>query len=275
MATGKQVIARLAPLLGLRPTTLERQLRAQRLARQLPTGLPGGGGGSAHFNAQHLTTVLLGLAGHDPSDAPAAAVELRPMPFRGTRRPTVAEPLPTFEDQIADWISKIAEAHRLARAEYAAVAADFQSWQLSLCLKPRRGIIEVGYGDNHNVITYATDPEPPFATRTRCTVLHGELMLVLGELLADTIEQTNATAVQFLASTQPAKAGAEQEQENAGNLRQEAPASFRDQPRANGTDRSSTTSDGIQTQRELQAGPVTPTETQGDDDRCPTMILMT
>ena len=79
MATALQVIGRLAALLGLLPSTLERQLRAQRLAGQLPTGRPGGGRVSAHFEAQHFANVILGLAGAEPSDAPDAAVALRAM----------------------------------------------------------------------------------------------------------------------------------------------------------------------------------------------------
>src|SRR4051794_30834244 len=107
MATGSQVIERLAPLTGLLPTTLERQLRAQRQAGQLPTGGPGGGRSAAHFEAQHLAAVLSGLAGPMPSDAPDAAAALGTMPYRGSQNPPadVPPPLSTFEDQLAHWIS--------------------------------------------------------------------------------------------------------------------------------------------------------------------------
>jgi hypothetical protein len=166
-------------------------------------------------------------------------MELRSMAYRGSTNhpPGTEQPLPTLEDQLADWLSIIADAHR--RGEMASVAA-FQHIEISLSLRPRRAWISVTQPDGTtNVIIYAAE-QTVFAL-TRVTVLSGEVLLALGELLADTIQQTDAIAcMQFLASTTPAKAGQEQEQKNAGNLRQEAPASSRDQPRTHGTNQAST-----------------------------------
>jgi hypothetical protein len=271
MATGLQVIGRLAPLLGLLPSTLERQLRAQRLARQLPTGRPGGGKFSAHFEAQHFVNVILGLAGPEPSDAPAAAAALRLMPLQTAKNPPpgVPPPLPALEDQLADWLAVIAEAYRRGGKDLRAIVATFQDWELSLCLNPRRAVIQTDVS-KQRVILYAIE-DAPFALR-RVTVLHGNLMLAAGELLADSFEQINAiAAMQLLSSTQPAQAGAGQK--SAGNLRPEAPAPFGDQPRTHGTDRTSNTQDGIHVEREFQARPVTLTET-GSDDRCQTTTML-
>src|SRR5215472_12683491 len=141
MATGLQVITRFAPLLGFLPSTLERQLRAQRLAGQLPTGRPGGGKFSAHFEAHHLINVILGLAGSEPSGAPTAAVELlSPLPCESTVNPPPGVPpsLPTLEDQLENWISAIALAYRRGGQDLRDVIATFQSWDMSLCLNPRR-----------------------------------------------------------------------------------------------------------------------------------------
>jgi hypothetical protein len=272
MATALQVIGRLAPLLGLLPTTLERQLRAQRLAGQLPTGRPGGGKFSAHFEAQHFANVILGLAGSEPSDAPDAAAALRTMLRTGQPEDVLREALPTFEDQIADWLGDIAEAHRHRRRDWVRFANIFQHWEMSLCLKPRQAVISRRLpGSPEVVIRYAS--EDATHALSRVTVLHGSLMLAAGELLADSLEQIKANAASQPLSTQPAMAGAEQE--NAGGLLQEAPGVTRDQPRENGTDRSSNTPDGIRGNREFQAGPVTLTET-GSDDRCQTIpMLMT
>src|SRR5215469_10151743 len=101
MATGLQVIGILAPLLGLLPSTLERQFRAQRLAGQLPTGRPGGGRFSAHFETQHFVNLILGLAGPEPSAAPAAALRVMRLQTTMNPPPNVPPSLPTLEDQLA------------------------------------------------------------------------------------------------------------------------------------------------------------------------------
>ena len=260
MATGKQVIERLAPLTGLRPATLDRQLRAQRLAGQLPAGLPGGGKLSAHFETHHLAAVLIGLAGPMPSDAPEAAVALRSMPYRGTQNPPrdVSQPLPMkFEDQLVEWIDGIAAALGRGHPADDPGFAPIRSIKLGLCLNPLQAIITVGPdGPDQTTIIYAANPEMPFAVR-RLTILSGDLLMAAGELVADSIEQNAAiAAVQFLGKTQPAKATPGQE--SAENLRQEASAPFRSQPRANGTDRTSNTPEGIRQEIEFQAGLVTP-----------------
>jgi hypothetical protein len=270
MATALQVIARFAPLLGLLPSTLERQLRAQRLAGQLPTGRPGGGRFSAHFEAQHFSNVILGLAGPEPSDAPDAAAALRTMLRQRQEEDVLREALPTLEDMMADWFGDIAEAHRRGGQDWVRVANIFQHSEMSLCLKPRQVVICRRLpGSPEVVVSYAS--EEPTHALSRVTVLHGSLMLVAGELLADSLEQIKAIAA--MASTQPVSTAAEQE--SAGNLLPEVPAPSRDQPRASGTDRSSSTPDGIRMEREFQARPVTLTDTGSDNGCQMTTMLMT
>ena len=200
------------------PSTLERQLRAQRLAGQLPTGRPGGGRASAHFEAKHLANVILGLAGAEPSDAPAAAEALRSIPLDGAANwsPDWPEPLPTFEDQIEYAISAMAEAYRQGDG---IKIASYLGAEISLCLNPRQAAITFGPVG----ILYSIKAAPVVVLR-RMTFLSGAPIVAAGELLADTIKHIGPPkAVPFFAEPQPAKAGAEQE--NAGNLRQEAPAS--------------------------------------------------
>jgi hypothetical protein len=269
MATALQVIGRFSPLLGLLPSTLERQLRAQRLAGQVPTGRPGGGRFSAHFEAQHFINVILGLAGLEPSGAPAAAaLLLSPLPRQSTVNPPpgVPPPLPTLEDQLENWISAIAAAYRCGGQALRDVIATFQTWDMSLCLAPRRVLIQ--QVDPWRLIVYGREDSK--AALRRVTVIHGSLMLAAGELLAASHEQIEALVAK-VSSTQPATAGAERE--NAEGLLQEAPGVLRDQPRANGTDQSCNALDGIDVKREFQAGPVTLTET-GSDDRCQTTTML-
>ncbi len=145
--------------------------------------------------------------------------------------------------------------------------------ELALCLNPRQAIINIGPGGpGQTTIIYAANPDMPFALR-RLTILSGDLLMAAGELVADTIEQHDAIAcVQFLASTQPAKAGAGQE--NAGNLRQEAPGAIRDQLRRRETDRASDTREGIRGNRETQAESVTPSKTERSSDQWTTATKM-
>jgi hypothetical protein len=168
--------------------------------------------------------------------------------------------LPTLEDQLANWIGDIAEA--LGRG-YPASDPGFdpiRSMKLALCLNPRQAIVTVGPdGPGQTTIVYAADPGPTLAMR-RLTILSGELLMAAGELLADSNEQIAAIeCMQFLASSQPAKAGAGQKY--AGSARTE-PASFRDQPRANETDPESSAAEGIRAEKEFQARLVTPNRSE-------------
>jgi hypothetical protein len=277
MATGMQVIERLTPLTGLRPTTLDRQFRAQRLAGQLPAGQPGGGKVSAHFEAHHLVAVLLGLAGPTPSDAPEAATALRTMPYRGTDNPPqdVSPPLPTLEDQLAEWIRDNTAAYLNGKAATDACSALFRTMKLGLCLNPRQAIItfEPPPGDKQLTIVYAADPGPPLAMR-RLTILSGELFIAAGELVADTIEQNAAiAAVQFLGDTQPAKAGSGFESARASPPKALAP--LRDQPRANGTGRLAKLPVATRDDNEFQAAASPSSETNGRDEWPPPKMPMT
>ena len=230
MATGPtalQVIRLLPPLVELLPSTLERQLRAQRLAGQLPTGRPGGGKFSAHFEAQHFTNIILGLAGPEPSAAPDAAESLRSLPFRPDQshlspRAKFA-PLPTLEDQIANWIGWIAGAYRRGGQYQRYLVPTFARWSMSLCLNPRwvfiQDIVKRADGESVHHIVYGL--ENSGCALRRVTVISGELMLFAGKLLAASHEQIEAIVAK-VSSTQPASTAAEQE--SAGNLRQEAPA---------------------------------------------------
>lgn len=229
MSTAAQVIDRLAPLLGQLPSTVDRYLRADRSARFVPSGGRGGGKNSAHFEDHDIAKVLMSFAGLQPSDGPDAIRQLRGLPYRGSQNhPDVAPPLPTLEDQIADWIRKVARPYTLGEHWLPDSLEILRSWQIQLCLNPRSAIIQFGVGDAPAVHIYAADATEGPAMR-RLTLLTGDVLLACAELYADTVIQRNAVAcVQFLDATKPAKVS--QERENAGNPRQGVPASIGNQP---------------------------------------------
>ena len=132
----------------------------------------------------------------------------------------MSQPLPTLEDQLADWIRLGAEAYRGGKAATDACYAVFRTMKLMLCLNPRNAIITVGPADpNQTTIVYAAGQEMPFALQ-RVTCLSGELVIAAAELLADTTEQLDAIAcVQFLGKTQPAKSGPGQKSAEASAKR--------------------------------------------------------
>jgi len=248
MSTAAQVIDRLVPPLGLLPSTMDRYLRADRSASFVPSGGRGGGKNSAHFEDYDLAKVLMSLAGLQPSDGPEAIRQLRGLPYRGSRNhPDVAPPLPTLEDQITYWINKVALPYTRGEHWLPESLEVLRSWQMQLCLNPRAAIIQVGVGPAPAVHIYAADATEGPAMR-RLTLLTGDVLLACGELYADTVIQRNAVeCVQFLDATKPAKAGRDQdtatpsfsdpsranaapESNNAGHPRQGVPASKSDQP---------------------------------------------
>lgn len=228
MATGTLVIERLPSVLGILPSTLERLLRALQVALLLPIGRPGGGKkGAAHLNELDFAYVLLGFAGSQPSEAPDAVRRLRTLPWRGTQNPpsNVGEALRTLEDQLAYWIEKAGAARR-NDAEWDPDARDtLLSWTMQMCLNPLHAIITVQTKAGLTTHLYAADPTPPPGIR-RLTILSGQVLISVGELLADTQKLTKSTP-SFLDQV---RANASPESNDAGHPRQGVPASIGNQP---------------------------------------------
>lgn len=226
MATATRTNELLPPILGLLFSTVERLLRALREAGLLPVGKPGGGKGSAHYDAYNFAYILLGLAGLMTSDAPEAVLALRSLPLRGQQpKPVKAKSaLPTLEDQLAAWIKNAGAARRHGAAWDPEAEAVLRSWTMELCLNPLHAIITAQTGEGETVIVYAAEPTDSVPGVRRLTVISGDVLLAVGELLADTEKQLDQ-----------ARANASPESKNAGHPCQKVPALLGDQPRANGT----------------------------------------
>lgn len=240
MATAAQIIERLAPLAGMLPSTLDRQLRAQRAVGQIPTAGRGGGKNSAHFDAQHITNVLLGLVGQQPSDAPEAAQTFYALPYlkveglQAAKAPVpgsdLGSTLVTMLNTIAIPLSK-SETHENRYLRWV------DSWRIVLSLNaPPYVTITTGVITPEKIVYTFGDDSPELESAVvRWTNLSGKLFFVAAQLLADTYaQQQSAPTNMFPKAPKPAKASASKEK-NAGHLRQEVPAPISDQPRTNET----------------------------------------
>ncbi len=233
MAAITHTLASLPQSLGGSTSNLERLIRALRVARLLPLGKPGGGKGAAHYGAIHLAYILVGHAGQLPSDAPEAVRALRSL--RWMRHPLpegVLEPLPTLEDMLADWIVRAGRARREGGAWLPESEAVLRSWTMQLCLNPIQAIITVRREDGKkHAIVYTNDPMAPHPGVRRLTVISGDVLLAVGELLADTEKQL-ATTPSLL---DQAHAKASPESKSAGHPRQGTPTLSKGQTRATGS----------------------------------------
>ena len=234
MATATRTNELLPPILGLLFSTVERLLRALREAGLLPVGKPGGGRGSAHYDAYHFAYILLGLAGLMTSDAPEAVLALRSLPFRGQQPEPVGakSALPTLEDQLADWIKNAGAAPRHGAAWTPEAKAVLRSWTMELSLNPLHAIITAQTGEGETVIVYAAEPTDSVPGVRRLTIISGDVLLAVGELLVDTEKQLATSTPSFL---DQARANASPESKSAGHPCQRVPTLSGDQPRANGT----------------------------------------
>jgi len=233
MATGTLVNERLPSVLGILPSTLERMLRALQVAGLLPKGRPGGGRkGAAHLDSLHLGYVMMGCAGWQPSEAPDAVRQLRALPhYRSFNAPAdVGGPLPTFEDQLAHTIWGASAARRADTVWFPDAEATLRSWELQMSLDPLFAVIQVETSAGESRQIYSVDPSPRPGLR-RQTIVSGDVLMAMGELLADTEKQLALTATTFL---DPVRANVPSGSNSAGHPRQGMPASIGDQPAPTG-----------------------------------------
>lgn len=256
MTTAAQLVDRFAPLMGLLPSTVERQLRAQRAAGQTPIAGRGGGKNSAHFNACHMAYVLLGLVGQQPSDAPAVAELLYKLPYLKTEGPhkDMMRPAPTLGEAFVQMLEVarklLSQRETTDSIEYNIRLDTIRSWTVDLCFKlTSYATITSGFSESLR-LTYGDDSPELAPLLIRLTKLRGRLFLVAAEMLTDTYTQQNATSATLpLNSNESAKA--RQEQKSAGHLRQEVPAPSSDQTHANGSG-GLTTPEGIRENKDFQ-----------------------
>ncbi len=240
MATAAQVVERLAPLTGLLPSTLDRQLRAQRAVGQTPTAGRGGGKNSVHFSAHHMTAVLLGLAGQQPSDAPEAARLLHALPYLRTEGPRRdwMQPASTLGEEFVQMLEAtvklLVQEETIGSIEYNVRRSRIQSWRVILCLNPPP-YATITFGRPGSLcFVYGGDSPELEPALIRWTNLSGRIFLAAAEMLADTYIQKNTVAAVLPLDTNES-AKARQGQKSAGHPCQEVPAPSSDQSRANGS----------------------------------------
>jgi hypothetical protein len=98
MALSGSIIERFAEVSGVMPSSIDRMLRPLRDAEMVARGEPGRTPkqGSdriprkGHYEPPHLTNVIFGFAGAQPSDAAEAVKVLRPLVFEASAPPTGA-----------------------------------------------------------------------------------------------------------------------------------------------------------------------------------------
>jgi hypothetical protein len=74
------------------PSTVERMMRVLRVVGRAPMGAPGRSKVVGVFEPYHYASLLLGYAGHLPSDAAEAASRLYPFEFHQARMPDGTRP---------------------------------------------------------------------------------------------------------------------------------------------------------------------------------------
>ena len=240
MATGMQVIERLTPLTGLRPTTLDRQFRDNALAGDSPPASRVGARCRPISRRTISSPSSSDWRALIPSDAPEAATALRTMPYRGTDNPPqdVSPPLPTLEDQLAEWIRARWRLISTGKAATDACSALFRTMKLGLCLNPRQAIItfEPPPGDKQLTIVICARPRASAGAcdgsrscRANCSSLPASWSPIPSSKMPPSRPDSS------WATPSLAKAGSGFESARASPPKALAP--LRDQPRANGTGR--------------------------------------
>lgn len=84
MATSGTIIERFASGAGYLPSTVERMLRPLRAAGLVPMGEKGRGQRVGHYDAVHLSNLILACGGVQPVDSAEAASALSSVPFAGS-----------------------------------------------------------------------------------------------------------------------------------------------------------------------------------------------
>ncbi len=222
-------------------------MEALRKDGLVPTGLRGGGEGAALFESDHLSYFWFSLAAPRPNEAASLVRRLDRLPFRGSMPKGVTPAGYHLGSALGEHLDRLAIP--FSRKEFLEPASleMVKSWELSICLDPLSAQITMNDGKG-DVSYFFVDENKPRGPLCQIVMFSGELWLKFSSLLADTYTHHNAVRmVQFLDATKPAKAGQDQdtaapsfsdpsranaapESNNAGHPRQGVPASIGNQP---------------------------------------------
>ncbi len=246
VSTGAEIREAVAKALTRPPSSYERRMESLRLDGLIPTAAPGGGKGSVDFQSHHITYVWESLAAPRPGEAAKFVRQLDALPLRGSNPPGHKPPGQHLGSALVEYLERLAKPFSRGEFLEPPSLAMVKSWQLSICLDPLSA--QISMDDSEGIITYyfATGSKPR-APMSHTVMFSGDLWLTFSTLLADTYINENAVRMfQLLDATKPAKAGQDQdaapsfsdpsranaapESNNAGNPRQGVPASMSDQP---------------------------------------------
>jgi len=248
MSTGAEIREATAEKLNRPPSSYERLMESLRLDNLVPTAAPGGGKGSVDFESDHIVNFWLSLAAPRPSEAAKLVRQLDALPFRGSNPPDHKPMGWHLGSALGGYLDELALPFSRGEFLQPSSLARVKSWQLSICLDPMSAQIVMENDDNEDVTYYFVAEDKPRAPLSHIIMFSGDLRLTFSTLLANTYIQQNAVrVVQFLDATRPAKPGQEQdtttpsfsdpsranaapESNNAGHPRQGVPASIGNQP---------------------------------------------
>lgn len=193
MARTGAVIAGLEKV-GIRDTRSDRLMRYERDAGLIPMGAQGAKSPVGHLECPHLKNVLLGFAGDQPSDAAEAAIKLTALEFYEVNEGTTPLLSGSLGDVLEHIIQQVAEQAIQQKAD-ASDSSAFCLPDLILSVNPLWAEVHWPRVDRKAVRVEIYKPgvgkfyvTTPWVV-SKQTRIGGEMLVAMGELLADTIQQ--------------------------------------------------------------------------------------
>lgn len=201
MAVRVQFVAEVSRVTGFAPATWERITGYLANAGYILKGQPGGGIGSAHYQAGSIVSALMGGSAHVPSEAPAAVRALENLRARGPNRlaslnmdgePNVfVQPGTSLRDCLEQDVLKWASPTPAMLKMFLEEEPWLPAWTLEMSPSmPFASLSQFRFGIGWGYTTFHPDrahlaEHPPGARRKLELTL--PVLKVAGELLADTL----------------------------------------------------------------------------------------